>query len=201
MTSEAKRRELDQLRDRVRQLESEISEESEQAPYWPKQNYWAYYATTGFMLGMFGAATSLLFNVVGAAMVGKHPLELIRVYLTFPLGDRALDIDSGLTLAIGCCLYLATGMLIGVPFNLVLTRFTKGSSFAIRLLVATVLSLAIWIFNFYAILIWLQPAVIDMSPENLIVTGAHGVPPWVAALTHRAIQKNQRESPPVGHDN
>ena len=63
--------------------------------------YTAYYVVTGAMLGMFGAATSLLFNVIGSYLwsevTGKeqHPLRLIQVYLTFPLGATALDINSG----------------------------------------------------------------------------------------------------------
>ena len=36
---------------------------------------------------------SLLFNVIGAPLAGKSPLELIRVYLTFPLGEKALELD------------------------------------------------------------------------------------------------------------
>ena len=48
-------------------------------------------------------------------------------------------------------------------------------------MIATVVALAIWLVNFYGILSWLQPAVVDMSPENLIV---ERVPWWVAAATH-----------------
>ena len=100
----------------------------------PTGYYTAYYATTGFMLGGVAAMSSLLFNIVGALLFGKHPLELIRVYLTFPLGEQALDydaVDNGLILAIGCCLYLATGMLYGILFQIVLTRFTADSSLAV----------------------------------------------------------------------
>ncbi len=77
--------------------------------------------------------SSLLVNIVGALMVGKQPLELIRVYLTFPMGEQALDfsaVDNGLILAVGCCLYVATGMLYGILFQIVLTRFTADSSLA-----------------------------------------------------------------------
>ena len=48
---------------------------------------------------MFGAATSLLFNVVGSLMVGQHPLKLIQVYLTFgngSLGTFKFGRDFGL---------------------------------------------------------------------------------------------------------
>lgn len=181
MDLEAKRRELQELRDRVQKLEAELSD-AESTGGWQATGYYtAYYATTGFMLGIFGAAASLLFNVVGSLLVGQHPLELIRVYLTFPLGDKALETDTGLALAIGCCLYLATGMLLGIPFYLALTRFSAGSTFAGRLVLATVLAIAVWLINYYGVLSWLQPLLVDMSQENLIV---NRVPPWVAALTH-----------------
>jgi hypothetical protein len=180
-SSDQKRHELAELETRARQLREDLAREDVVPPFQPHGYYAAYYATTGFMLGIFGGMSSLLFNVVGSLLVGQHPLELIRVYLTFPLGDRALQIDSGLALAIGCCLYLGTGMLLGVPVYLALTRWTAQSSLLRRLFVASVVSLLIWIVMYYGILSWLQPALVEMRPENLIV---HRVPPWVAALTH-----------------
>lgn len=178
---EQKRRELAELEARTRQLEEELAGEEEVAPFQAQGYYAAYYATTGFMLGIFGAMSSLLFNVVGSVLVGQHPLELIRVYLTFPLGDKALKIDSGLALAAGCCLYLATGMLMGIPVYLALTRWTSNSSLGKRLVVASLVSLVIWLVMYYGVLSWLQPAIVDMKPQNMII---HRVPPWVAALTH-----------------
>ena len=181
MDLETTRRELSELQLRVKKLEGEIADAEPKPPWQASGYYTAYYATTGFMLGMFGAAASLLFNIVGAAMFEKHPLEIIRVYLTFPMGDKALDTDTGLTLAFGCCLYLATGMLLGIPFYLALTRFTSNSSVGARLVFASVLAIAIWLINYYGVLSWLQPMVVGMSKESLIVDR---VPPWVAALTH-----------------
>lgn len=177
---EYKRRELAELEARARQLEAELAG-AEVPPFQPQGYYAAYYATTGFMLGIFGAMSSLLFNIVGSALVGQYPLELIRVYLTFPLGDKALQMDSGLALAVGCCLYLATGMVLGIPVYLALTRWAAGGSLGKRLTVASAVSLLIWVIMYYGILSWLQPALIDMKPENLII---NRVPPGVAALTH-----------------
>jgi len=184
MSANNKESELIELRKRVSDLESQIARDTEYKPFRPSGYYTAYYATTGFMLGIFGAMSSLLFNVVGSVLTGRAPLELIRIYLTFPLGDRVFELppeQDGLMLAIGCCLYLGTGMLLGVPLYLALTRWGGGKSLFVKLIIATIVSLAIWLINFYGILTWLQPAVIDMSEENLIV---NRIPPWVAASTH-----------------
>lgn len=175
--------ELHELRDRVAMIEQQLYAH-EQNHYPPPGFYTAYYATTGFMLGMFGAATSLVFNIIGSLMwtriTGKEqsPLHLIQVYLTFPLGEAALKIDSGLTLAIGCCLYLGTGMVYGMIFQVLLTKWAADKSFAARIVLVSVLSLVVWVVNFYGILSWLQPWLFG---GNWIV---EMVPWWVAALTH-----------------
>lgn len=178
MSREAKQRELEELQARVRELEAELAEGQARAEWPPPGYYTAYHVLAGFVLGMFGAVTSLLFNVVGSLFVGQYPLQLIRVYLTFPLGAEALHVDGGVTLAIGCCLYLGTGMLLGIPFQLVLTRWLPGARFAARLAAVSALALAVWVINYYLLLSWLQPLlfggrwIVDL------------VPWWVAALTH-----------------
>jgi hypothetical protein len=175
-------RRLEALRAEAAQLESELAgETAAAAPHWPPTNYYtAYYATAGFMLGIFGAATSLIFNIVGSLMVGQYPLELIRIYLTFPLGARALNdaTDSGVVLAIGCCLYLGAGMLLGIPFHLALTWFARQGGLAKRMVVASVLAIVVWLVSYYGILAWLQPLLFG---GNWIVSM---IPWWVAALTH-----------------
>ncbi|MEQ8789638.1 MAG: hypothetical protein RIC55_25305 [Pirellulaceae bacterium] len=198
---QAKQHELEQLRQRIAQLESELAHE--EAPRWQARQYYAaYFATTGFMLGLFGGATSLLFNVVGALMLGEKPLRLIQVYLTFGWGEQVLapGADTNMLLALGCCLYLGTGMLLGVPFHLIMTLIFGGSleppkflpdpfqlyfansqgfaNLLARLGVATVLGLSMWLVHFYLILSWLQPALFH---GDWIVTM---IPAWVAALTH-----------------
>lgn len=184
--SNSKEAELAELKRRVEDLETQIAAETVYKPFRPTGYYTAYYATTGFMLGIFGAAASLLFNVVGSALMlsDGEPLQLIRCYLTFPLGDQAFSLppaQDGLMLATGCCLYLFTGMLLGIPVYLALTKWAANKSLVGKMVVATIVSLLIWVVMFYGILSWLQPAVIDMSEENLII---NRVPPWVAAATH-----------------
>lgn len=177
MDIEQKRRELAALRARVMELEAEV--EAEEARPWQATGYYAaYYATTGFMLGGVGAFASLFFNVVGSLVVGQHPLRLIQVYLTFPLGEEALRLEGGLALAIGCCLYIATGMLYGIVFQLVLARWAPRAGFGARLAWASGLALLIWVVNFYGILSWLQPLVFG---GRWILSE---IPFWVAAATH-----------------
>jgi len=173
-------RELYELRRRVEQLEEEAVAAEPHSREWTRRYYLSYYATTGFFLGMVGAVTSLVFNIVGSLFVGQHPLQLIRVYLTFGLGERALrpELESELALAIGCCLYIATGMLLGILFQVVLSRFADKASLTNRLLIASALALAVWIFNYYLVLSWLQPLLFG---GNWIV---RLIPVWVAALTH-----------------
>jgi hypothetical protein len=179
---ERKMRDLESLRRQVEQLERELEEDD--ATDWRAGRYAAYYATTGFLLGMVGAAISLLVNIVGSLIWSQvsgrpqSPLKLIQVYLTFPLGEAALSIDNGLVLAIGCCLYLATGMVYGVLFNLALSQWTSNASFLSRIGLVSGLSIAIWLINFYGVLSWLQPLLFG---GNWIV---QEVPWWVAAVTH-----------------
>jgi hypothetical protein len=181
MNDDSKRRELEVLREQVGRLESELSRAKGGAPWQATEYYAAYYATTGFLLGAVAATTSLLFNVIGSTLFREDPLQLIRVYLTFPLGERALEFttaDNGLTLTIGACLYLGTGMLLGIPFQLILARLAPGSTFAKRFVVVTILSVALWLFNFYGVLAWLQPMLFG---EAWIV---REIPPGVAVATH-----------------
>jgi hypothetical protein len=193
MDVQTKRQELDRLRAQAKRLEDEINREDAARGWQPSGYYTAYYATAGFMLGIFGAMASLLFNVIGAPFAGKNPLELIRIYLTFPLGAQALAlagsgpdayaVGDGLILAIGCCLYLATGMLLGIPVYLALTRLAARGGLVRRLAVASVVSLLIWGINFYGILSWLQPLVVGGDPGNWITNPSY-LPWWVAAATH-----------------
>lgn len=170
--------ELDRLKQQVATLELQLGTMPRTSEWPPREYYTTYHVLAGMVLGLFGAAASLLFNIVGAAMVGRHPLELIRVYLTFPLGEKALEVQSGFALAAGCCLYLGTGMIGGIPFHLILSRYFGNSSGITRFIVATVLAIGVWIINFYVILSWLQPLLIG---GNWIV---EKIPVFVAVSTH-----------------
>jgi hypothetical protein len=136
------------------------------------------------LLGGLAGCTSLLLNVVGSVIwpsisgVPQHPLRIIQVYLTFPMGAAALELDSGVLLALGCVLYLGTGMVYGMFFQLAMSYFVPGANLIVRLVVCSVLGLVIWLVNFYGILSWLQPLLFG---GNWIVAS---IPWWVAAVTH-----------------
>lgn len=177
--------ELSELRTRVAQLEAEAAAEMEAQPperQWSRGFYLTYYATAGFFLGMLAALASLAFNVIGSLAVGQHPLQLIKVYLTFGLGERALDpqLSDGLVLIIGCCLYIATGMFLGIPFQIILARVANGGGLPARLAIATIVAIVIWLINFYAVLSWLQPILFG----NDWIVNPKYLPVWVAVLTH-----------------
>lgn len=162
----------------IKALETDEPEKQREWP--PKTFYWGYHIVTGHILGGFGAITSLLINVLGATLLGPHPLQLIKVYLTFPWGDAGLRMDNGLTLMMGTGLYVVTGAAYGIVFEVIMAKYFARRSIKERFLVATGLGLSIWIVNFYLILSWLQPLLLG---GNWIISM---IPWWVAALTHLA---------------
>ncbi len=192
MDMEEKRHELERLRHDVERLENEIAQQQADVQWPPREYYTTYHVLAGCVLGATGAMTSLLFNIIGSSAGGLHPLQLIRVYLTFPLGDAALQTDSGLALAIGCCLYLATGTILGVPFQLVLSRWFPNATLTTRFAVVSVLGLLLWVINFYGILSWLQPLLLG---GRWIV---EEIPWWVAATTHLVFAWTMLLVPPLG---
>ena len=186
MSIESQQQELAELKRRVQELEAALkSSPPAPAAQWPpKDFYFSYYAMVGGILGILGAMVSLAANVIGAPLAGKSPLELVRVYLTFPLGERALTLDASngsLILVLGSCLYIGTGMLIGVPIYLAMSMMCgKHPTLGNRLLWGSIYSLAVWLFTFYDVLFWLQP----MMFSGNWVTDPAVLPPWVAAGTH-----------------
>lgn len=183
MNDKTKKQTLEELRQQVAELEAEL--QTDRPATWKRSDgpfYSTYYAWSGAILGMFGAAASLLFNVIGSLAVNQHPLRLIQVYATFPLGERVLDenMDSGMLLAFGCCLYLLTGMVLAIPLHLLLAKYLPNGSLGQRLAFATVAGLLLWAVNFYLILSWLQPW---LCGGNWI-TDPTVLPPWIGAATH-----------------
>ncbi len=189
MEQTAKHLEFERLKERVAQLESEL--QSQTGTWAPQGEYPMYEAVSGFVLGIAGAVVALLLNVIGAPADGKDPLQLIRVFLTFPLGEKALTLGGQpnpanplgdwMILAFGCCLYLGTGMLLGAIFQPIFRRHAD-RSFLKRVVLGVGLGLLVWVVNFYGILSWLQP----LTCGGRWITDNSVLPWWVAAVTHVA---------------
>lgn len=180
-----KKARLAELQAETARLEAEVDAEEFGAAVgsWAKQGYYlTYYATAGSVLGMVAALVSLMFNIIGASVAGKDPLQLIRVYLTFGLGAKALDpaFDNGLALAMGCVLYIATGMLLGIVFHVILTRYASTAGLGGRIAWATAIAVAIWLVNFYCLIAWLQPLLFG----GTWIIDNQELPWWVALATH-----------------
>lgn len=185
MSSELSPREREQRirehREALRRLEGEAAAAgAPPAAVWPPQGFYLiWHLVVGITLGGLGALVSLALNVIGAPLFGKPVMQLIRVYLTFPMGERALSAEEGLVLSVGAGLYLATGAIFGVVFHLLLRNQRERGKLRLFLL-ASALGIGLWLFNFYMILSWLQPALLG---GRWIV---QEIPFWVAALTHLA---------------
>ncbi|MEX2308573.1 MAG: hypothetical protein WD738_13310 [Pirellulales bacterium] len=154
-------------------------------PPWPEAGYRpARYAKSGLMLGTLAGCTSLIVNVIGSLAwtvfggEALHPLRIIQVYLTFPFGQQALRLDGGAVLALGCLLYLVTGMFYGILFELTSSYYLPHAGVRARLVSYSVLALIVWLINFYGLLIWLQPLLLG---GRWIVDL---IPWWVGAVTH-----------------
>ncbi len=177
MEAESRRRRIDEHLEAIRRLEAEAV--AEESPAWPpKQYYMLWHVVIGMMFGGIGALVSLGANMIGAPLFGEESLRLIRVYLTFPMGEQALHAGAGHVLFIGCVLYLLTGAAYGVLFHLVMSIYFRAASRIKRFIVGTAMGLLLWVVNFYLVLSWLQPL---LQGDNWIV---RLVPVWVGALTH-----------------
>jgi len=177
MDPETRRRLIEEHLEAIRRLEAPPAA-AEDAGWPPKGYYLLWHIVVGMTLGGIGALVSLGANMIGAPLFGEDPLKLIRVYLTFPMGESALTAEAGSVLFIGCMLYLATGALFGVLFHLTMSLFFRDAPRGRKFAIATAMGLGLWIFNYYLVLSWLQPMLLG---GNWIV---RLVPIWVAALTH-----------------
>lgn len=172
---------IDQHQEAIRNLEKEPVADSPTSDGWPPDRFYLlWHVVVGMASGSIASLVSLGANVIGAPFFGRDPMELIRVFLTFPMGERALNVDQGLVLTVGCALFLATGAVFGVFFHLCLTVYFKEASPSKLFLAATLMGLGLWVVNFYGILSWLQPLLLG---GNWVV---RLIPPWVGALTHLA---------------
>jgi hypothetical protein len=152
---------------------------------WPEDHFRpASHLRAGALLGCMAGCVTLMANVIGStawsAISGEpqHPLRLIQVFLTFPFGRAALQLSGGWLLAAGCILFLVTGMLYGMLFEYLVSYFLPHADVRTRIAVFSLFALGVWVVNFYALLMWLQPLLFGGRWITELV------PWWVAAITH-----------------
>lgn len=178
MDSETRRRLIEEHLDAIRSLETQPAAAAVARTWPPDHYYFLWHMVVGLVLGAIGALVSLTANALGAPIFGRRPLELIRVYLTFPMGEAALAAEPGFVLFVGCSLYLATGALYGIAFHLLFSLLFADAPRSRQIVVASAIGVALWIINFYLVLSWLQPLLLG---GDWIV---RLVPWWVGLSTH-----------------
>ena len=178
MDPKERKRRVEHHLEEIRRLEETPTAEGDESSWPPSGFYLVWHIMVGMALGTLAAAVSLVANVVGGPLFGHKPLDLIRVYLTFPMGERALAVEEGVVLTIGCGLYLVTGALFGVLLHLVFTTYFRNASPVRRFMISTAMGLGLWVTSFYLVLNWLQPLLLG---GDWIVAM---IPWWVGALTH-----------------
>lgn len=171
------RRELERVYAEAARLENALRD----APDWdvdPGRVVFTYHVLAGLLTGFVGAAAGLVYSMLGSLLLSLHPLLMIRVYLTLPYGERALNVTTGPMLALGVIIYLVIGALYGIPFHVVLGGFLRNAPGVWRALIAAAMGLIVWVVNYYVVLFWLQPTI--TGSQSL----AWLVPTWLAASTH-----------------
>jgi hypothetical protein len=171
------RRELERVYAEAARLETALRD----APEWdvdPGRVVFTYHVLSGLMIGFAGAAAGLLYSMLGSLLLSLHPLLMIRVYLTLPYGERALNLTTGPMLALGVIIYLVIGALYGIPFHVVLGGVLRNAPGVWRALIGAAMGLIVWLVNYYVILLWLQPTLSGGQPIAWLV------PTWLAASTH-----------------
>jgi hypothetical protein len=103
-------------------------------------------------------------------------------------------LDQGTLLALGCLLYLGTGMAYGVVFELVSSYGLPHAGVRSRFALYSMLALILWSVNFYGVLIWLQPLL--FGGRWIIEL----IPWWVAAVTHLVFAWTMALVYPLGAD-
>lgn len=171
------RRELERVYAEAARLEIALRD----APEWdvdPGRVVFTYHVLAGLVTGFVGAAAGLLFSMFGSMLVSLHPLLIIRLYLTLPFGERALNVETGPMLALGVVIYLMVGALYGIPFHVVLGGMLRNAPGIWRGLISAGMGLVVWLVNYYLVLFWLQPTLSGGEPITWLV------PTWLAASTH-----------------
>jgi hypothetical protein len=174
---QALQQEIDQHKNAISALESRIQAMEARPESWP-EFYFVYYCVAGLMIGVIGALTSFLFNVVGSMIVHQDPMQLIRVFGTFFVGEEALTSQDLNFLMLVLMSHFSVGSVAGAIYHVTMNKYFADRSYEWKLMMGVAWGLAIWIGSFYLVISWVQPMMVG---EAFILDM---IPFWVAALTH-----------------
>ncbi len=175
-TTDDIRREIARHRIAIADLEARLTVPA--APNWPPAGFYlTFYVVAGTMIGILGSIASFVFHVVGSLLVNQDPLRFLRVYGTVFLGARALTTDDLNFFMLVAVVHFSIGAIAGAVFHVGVNRFVPDRP-VLQIALGATYGLAMWIVNFYCILVWLQPRLVG-EPYVLEL-----MPAWVAALTH-----------------
>jgi hypothetical protein len=172
------RREILAQRARLEELEARLRAVEPATASWPPRGFYlTYYVVAGLLLGILGSITSFAFHIVGSLLVNQDPLYVLRVWGTVFLGARALtttDLNFFMLVAV---VHFSIGAVGGAVFHVLVSRYVPDRP-ALQIACGAAYGLAMWIVNFYFILVWLQPRLVGEAYVLQLM------PPWIAALTH-----------------
>ena len=188
---QALQREIDRHKEAIGALEARIQAMETRPDSWP-EFYFVYYCVAGLMIGVIGALTSFFFNVIGSMMVHQDPMQLIRVFGTFFVGEEALITQDLNFLMLVLMSHFSVGSVGGAVYHVVINKHFVDRSYEWKLMMGVAWGLAIWIGSFYLVISWVQPMMVGKAYILEMI------PFWVAALTHIVYGLTIRLLEPIG---
>jgi hypothetical protein len=169
-------RKIEQHRAAILDLEAHLGEAA--TPIWPPVGFYlTFYVVAGLMIGVLGSLVSFACHILGSLAMHQDPLRVLRVYGTVFLGAKALTTDDLNFFMLVAVVHFSVGAVAGAVFHVFVNRFVPTGA-ARQIALGAVYGLVMWVVNFYAVIVWLQPRLVG---QNYVL---QLMPMWVAAGTH-----------------
>jgi len=143
----------------------------------PKGFYLTFYVVAGLLLGILGSLVSFLFNVAGSMLLRQDPLQFLRVYGTFFLGQQALTTEDLNFFMLVAIVHFSVGAVAGAVFHVLVNYFLPDRA-GLQIALGALYGLLMWFVNFYVVIAWVQPRLWGQAYVLELM------PTWVALLTH-----------------
>ena len=161
--SDMKQEEILQEIERHRQAIADLEASLSEVKRWPVGFYLTFYVVAGMVLGIMGALTSFIFNIVGSLIVAQDPMKILRVLGTFIIGPEALTTQNLNFLMFVLIFHFSVGAVAGAVFQVMVSRYFSDRPLGHKILLSGAFGLALWIISFYGIISWLQPLLVGKA--------------------------------------